>query len=567
MQKSVSIGYMGEQYSRSVVIELCDRPRWPNAFISLAVIRPGEDTPYLAAGIQVRGNALEWTPNGYDTAKHGTGKAVVLYTEDRDAKVIVGKSPVILVEIGNTLPKTDEAEIPDPYQAWVATLLEIPTEAYQHEQGALAAQEAAETAQGKAEDAQEAAETAQGKAEDAQTAAETAQGKAEDAQTAAETAQGKAEDAQTAAETAQGKAETAQGKAEDAQTAAETAQGKAETAQGKAEDAQGAAEIAQGAAAGSAQAAATSEDNAEAWANGTKDGTPVSSSDPAYHNNAKYYSDSMAATIGAATQQAVAEASGNAEAWADGQRAGVDVQSTDPAYHNNAKYYAQQAGGSATAAAGSEDDAEAWAKGTKNGTAVPTTDPAYHNNAKYYAEQAEAVIEQAALEAVVQAVAEGTAQAAAARDKAAEWATGGTTGTPGAQNNAKYYSEESADSAKDAEAWAVGQRGGVDVGSTDPTYHNNAAYWAAQAHAITIADTYRLMADMLPGTTQEITFGADGNVQKITHKAGSTTEREDVFTFAANTITETRTLDTGDVLTIVTNTETLATSVTVTAAA
>ena len=57
------------------------------------------------------------------------------------------------------------------------------------------------------------------------------------------------------------------------------------------------------------------------------------------------------------------------------------------------------------------------------------------------------------------------------------------------------------------------------------------------------------------------------HVQKITHKAGGTTEREDVFTFGTNTITETRTLDTGDVLTIVTNTETLATSVTVTAAA
>lgn len=67
-----------------------------------------------------------------------------------------------------------------------------------------AAVDAAETAQGAAEDAQEAAETAQGAAEDAKEAAETAQGKAEDAQEAAETAQGKAEDAQAAAETAAG---------------------------------------------------------------------------------------------------------------------------------------------------------------------------------------------------------------------------------------------------------------------------------------------------------------------------------------------------------------------------
>ena len=122
-------------------------------------------------------------------------------------------------------------------------------------------------------------------------------------------------------------------------------------------------------------------------------------------------------------------------------------------------------------------------------------------------------------------------------------------------------------SENNAEAWAVGQRGGEDVPSTDPTYHNSAAYWASQAHGIAVADTYRLMADMLPGTTQEITFDANGNVQKIEHKAGAIVEREDAFTFGTDTITEVRTLDTGDVLTIVTNTETLITTVTVTAAA
>lgn len=36
---------------------------------------------------------------------------------------------------------------------------------------------------------------------------------------------------------------------------------------------------------------------------------------------------------------------------------------------------------------------------------------------------------------------------------------------------------------KNAEAWAVGQRGGVDVPSTDPTYENNAKYWAEQSLA------------------------------------------------------------------------------------
>ena len=41
--------------------------------------------------------------------------------------------------------------------------------------------------------------------------------------------------------------------------------------------------------------------------------------------------------------------------------------------------------------------------------------------------------------------------------------------------------EQALDSAEDAEAWAVGERGGVPVDPSDETYHNNAEYWAGQA--------------------------------------------------------------------------------------
>lgn len=44
------------------------------------------------------------------------------------------------------------------------------------------------------------------------------------------------------------------------------------------------------------------------------------------------------------------------------------------------------------------------------------------------------------------------------------------------QNAAESISDYSYDS----EAWAVGKRGGVDVPSTDPTFHNNSKYWAEQ---------------------------------------------------------------------------------------
>ena len=54
---------------------------------------------------------------------------------------------------------------------------------------------------------------------------------------------------------------------------------------------------------------------------------------------------------------------------------------------------------------------------------------------------------------------------------------------------ALQYSQISQSSAKDAEAWAVGQRGGVDVPSTDPAYNNNAKYWAQNAETINLASS------------------------------------------------------------------------------
>ena len=84
------------------------------------------------------------------------------------------------------------------------------------------------------------------------------------------------------------------------------------------------------------------------------------------------------------------------EAWATGTKDGVPVSNTDPQYHNNSKYYAEQADDSATNAATSEtnaatseSNAQAWAVGERGLSPVPSTDPTYENNSKYYSEQSE----------------------------------------------------------------------------------------------------------------------------------------------------------------------------------
>lgn len=99
---------------------------------------------------------------------------------------------------------------------------------------------------------------------------------------------------------------------------------------------------------------------------------------------------------------------------------------------------------------------------------------------------------------------------------------------------------------------------------------------AAQAAAEAVADVDKqigdlksasaLQAENVPDTVQTITFDEVGNVARITHMRGDVAIRTDVFTFGEGTITEVRTLNTGESLTIVTNTTTLQTTVTYTAA-
>ena len=164
-----------------------------------------------------------------------------------------------------------------------------------------------------------------------------------------------------------------------------------------------------------------------------------------------------------------------AEAYAVGKRGGVDVESTDPAYHNNSKYFAQQAASEAGDASGSAADAATaktaaetaqgkaedaqGAAETAQGKAEDAQDAAETaqgkaEDAQTAAETAQGAAEdaQAAAEAA-QGLAE-TAQGAAeaAEDGAELWATGGSGGTASATNNAKYYSVQAAASAAEAEA-------------------------------------------------------------------------------------------------------------------
>lgn len=102
------------------------------------------------------------------------------------------------------------------------------------------------------------------------------------------------------------------------------------------------------------QLATEQMENAEAWANGTKNGVAVGSSEPQYHNNAKYYSEQSANSATASANSASASAtsasasassataSANSailsESWAVG---GTNIRSGEDT--NNSAYWCRQA--------------------------------------------------------------------------------------------------------------------------------------------------------------------------------------------------------------------------------
>lgn len=83
--------------------------------------------------------------------------------------------------------------------------------------------------------------------------------------------------------------------------------------------------------------------------------------------------------------------------------------------------------------------------------------------------------------------------------------------------------ESAEQSSSDAEAWAVGTRGGVPVGPEDPAYHNSSEYWAQQSHG----DAGVTSFNMRSGSVLPMAGDYDSNqirLSSILHIGGETQE-------------------------------------------
>lgn len=190
-------------------------------------------------------------------------------------------------------------------------------------------------------------------AESAATSATTASAKASEAAASATTASTKADEAATSAATASSKADEAANSATSAASSASTATTKASEAATSASNAYNSELAADASAtlaateAGNAATSASDAANSEAAAAGSASTATTKAGEAADSATSAAGSASTATTKEAEASAAALNAEDSAEdseAWAVGKRGGVDVPSTDPTYHNNAKYYSEQSG-------------------------------------------------------------------------------------------------------------------------------------------------------------------------------------------------------------------------------
>ena len=191
-----------------------------------------------------------------------------------------------------------------------------------------------------------------------------------------------------------------------------------------------------------AQSANTSATTAKKWA--IRDGGNVIPSDT---NNSQYYAQLS-------------------ESWAKGNVTGFESQD-----ENNAKYWAEQAADitanvdeALAAAQAAQHGAETAQGHAESAQGAAETAQGLAETAQNAAETAQRLSENAqSLSEIAQGLSEAAESGAvtarqaseAARDTAAEWATGTTEGTPGEFNNAQYY-------ARISERFSVGTDGGSD---------------------------------------------------------------------------------------------------------
>ena len=257
------------------------------------------------------------------------------------------------------------------------------------------------------------------------------------------------------------------------------------------------------AAGASASAAAGSASDAEAWAVGERDGEPVESTDPTYHNNSKYYAGEAASAAQTASQDAqtasdAAIAAGNAKTAAEtAQGKAETAQEKAEAAQTAAEDAAAQTALDVIAAADSADEASGYANtasgyaSTASGYAIAAQGHA--NDASGYASSASGYATNAY----------NSAQAAAGSAGEASGYASDASGYATDAGNAKTAAQNAQTAAETAQGLAEAAQTGAEAAQTAAESARDAAIAATEDKAPVILDS-------ASGAIVSIVDGANG---------------------------------------------------------
>lgn len=147
---------------------------------------------------------------------------------------------------------------------------------------------------------------------------------------------------------------------------------------------------------------------------------------------------------------------------------------------DNSKYYKEQAASSASSASTSASTATTEASQASTSASQASTSA---QTATTKASEASASATAAATSAT------NASSSATAASTSAGQAASSATAASGSATAAADSAEDAQEMSYTAEAWAVGTKNGIDVGSGDPQYHNNAKYYAEQMEYFNIVAT------------------------------------------------------------------------------
>ena len=145
LPKSIITGRVGEQYSRSVYLDVSDELKlFPDTVPSLLYKRPDEETIYPGTiSFDPDTGIITWLIDSVITGVQGSDGAVqILFTKSDDVHTIIGQSFIIRLVVLESLTE-DEGEPPDPYDSWIASLTALGAETLANANTAQAARDEA----------------------------------------------------------------------------------------------------------------------------------------------------------------------------------------------------------------------------------------------------------------------------------------------------------------------------------------------------------------------------------------------------------------------------------------